>query len=157
VPEETTPLSSRIWSPNGSTRNSNPIPQLTMKTNTVTDSSTMHVADCSARPKWTGMIQGKYYSEVLTWYWLSTSVRAGIRDRTDGHIVTEMSWPAFLYQGYTADANNLEQGLFKSKILIQVCPSQVAQWIPYLWLAGFQGHIHISLLCQGSGRRWWWH
>ncbi|KIK37002.1 hypothetical protein CY34DRAFT_93495 [Suillus luteus UH-Slu-Lm8-n1] len=51
--------------------------------------------------------------------WNNPNVRAGIRDRTDGHIVTEMSWPSFLYLGYTADANNLEEGLFKSKLLIQ--------------------------------------
>ncbi|KAG2116812.1 hypothetical protein DEU56DRAFT_761490 [Suillus clintonianus] len=51
--------------------------------------------------------------------WNNPTVRAGIRDRTDGHVVTEMSWPAFLYAGYTADENNLEEGLFKSKLLIQ--------------------------------------
>lgn len=38
----------------------------------------------------------------------------------DGYVVTEMSWPTFLYAGYTADENNLEEGLFKSKLLIQV-------------------------------------
>lgn len=51
--------------------------------------------------------------------WNNPTVKAGIRDHLDGYIVTEMSWPAFLYQGYTADANNLEEGLFKSKILVQ--------------------------------------
>ncbi|KAG2744726.1 hypothetical protein P692DRAFT_20784151 [Suillus brevipes Sb2] len=51
--------------------------------------------------------------------WSNPVVRAGIRDRTDGHVVTEMSWPAFLYDGYTADMDNLEEGLFKSKLLIQ--------------------------------------
>jgi hypothetical protein len=29
-----------------------------------------------------------------------------------------MSWPAFLYAGYTADQNNLEEGLFKSTLLV---------------------------------------
>ncbi|KAG1762972.1 hypothetical protein EDD22DRAFT_952697 [Suillus occidentalis] len=51
--------------------------------------------------------------------WSNTVVRTGIMDRTDGHVVTEMSWPAFLYDGYTADMDNLEEGLFKSKLLIQ--------------------------------------
>ncbi|KAG1790438.1 uncharacterized protein HD556DRAFT_1242329 [Suillus plorans] len=51
--------------------------------------------------------------------WNNPTVRAGIRDRLEGYIVTEMSWPAFLYQGYTADANNLEEGLFKSRLLVQ--------------------------------------
>ncbi|KAG2753926.1 hypothetical protein P692DRAFT_201704850 [Suillus brevipes Sb2] len=51
--------------------------------------------------------------------WHDPTVRAGIRDRVDGFVVTEMSWPAFLYAGYTADQNNLEEGLFKSTLLVQ--------------------------------------
>ncbi|KAG1723737.1 hypothetical protein EDD22DRAFT_961925 [Suillus occidentalis] len=51
--------------------------------------------------------------------WNDPTVRAGIRDRADGFVVTEMSWPAFLYAGYTADQNNLEEGLFKSTLLVQ--------------------------------------
>ncbi|KAG1754676.1 hypothetical protein EDD22DRAFT_784590 [Suillus occidentalis] len=51
--------------------------------------------------------------------WQNPIVKAGIRDRADGHIVTEMSWPTFLYEKYTADQNNLEQGLFKSTLLVQ--------------------------------------
>ncbi|KAG2089223.1 hypothetical protein BD769DRAFT_1632214 [Suillus cothurnatus] len=50
---------------------------------------------------------------------LLSANRAGIRDRVDGYVVTEMSWPAFLYAGYTADQDNLEEGLFKSKLLVQ--------------------------------------
>ncbi|KAG0708111.1 hypothetical protein DFH29DRAFT_795479, partial [Suillus ampliporus] len=51
--------------------------------------------------------------------WNSPTIRAGIRDRTDGYVVTEMSWPAFLYHKYTADQDNLEEGLFKSTLLLQ--------------------------------------
>ncbi|KAG2358578.1 hypothetical protein BDR07DRAFT_1294565, partial [Suillus spraguei] len=51
--------------------------------------------------------------------WNNLIVRAGIRDRVDGYVMTEMFWPAFLYAGYTADQNNLEEGLFKSKLLVQ--------------------------------------
>ncbi|KAG1862954.1 hypothetical protein C8R48DRAFT_603274, partial [Suillus tomentosus] len=51
--------------------------------------------------------------------WNDPIVRAGIRDRVDGYVVMEMSWPAFLYAGYTADQNNLEEGLFKSTLLVQ--------------------------------------
>ncbi|KAG1820938.1 uncharacterized protein BJ212DRAFT_1265505, partial [Suillus subaureus] len=32
--------------------------------------------------------------------WSNPVIRAGIRDHTDGHVVTEMSWPVFLYDGY---------------------------------------------------------
>ncbi|KAG1761881.1 hypothetical protein EV702DRAFT_1166865 [Suillus placidus] len=51
--------------------------------------------------------------------WNSPVVKAGIRDRVDGYVVTEMSWPAFLYEKYTADQENLEEGLFKSTLLLQ--------------------------------------
>jgi hypothetical protein len=47
-------------------------------------------------------------------------VKVGIRDRTSEYIVSENSWPLFLYEGYAVNANNLEQGLFKSKVLVQV-------------------------------------
>ncbi|KAG2108995.1 uncharacterized protein F5147DRAFT_773330 [Suillus discolor] len=63
-----------------------------------------------------------------------SDVRAGIRDRVDGHVVTEMSWPAFLYAGYTADQNNFEEGLFKSKLLVQA----------------FKAHRFLSYLCIKS-------
>ncbi|KAG1738690.1 hypothetical protein EDD22DRAFT_959469 [Suillus occidentalis] len=46
-------------------------------------------------------------------------VKAGIRDRSDGHIVMDLSFPAFVYEKYTPNADNLEEGLFKGKILLQ--------------------------------------
>ncbi|KAG1730221.1 hypothetical protein EDD22DRAFT_853026 [Suillus occidentalis] len=51
--------------------------------------------------------------------WSSPTVKAGIRDRSEGYIVTDLSFPAYLYDKYTADPNDLEAGLFKGKILIQ--------------------------------------
>jgi hypothetical protein len=50
----------------------------------------------------------------------SPSVRAGIRDRTTEFIVSENSWPSFMYENYEADPKNLERGLFKSKLLLMV-------------------------------------
>lgn len=47
-------------------------------------------------------------------------MKVGIRDRTSQYIVSENSWPLFLYEGYAVNGNDLEQGLFKSKILVQV-------------------------------------
>ncbi|KAG2741244.1 hypothetical protein P692DRAFT_201674191, partial [Suillus brevipes Sb2] len=55
--------------------------------------------------------------------WNNPIVRAGIRDRADGYIVTEMSFPTFLYEKYTADQDHLEEGLFKSPILVQAFKS----------------------------------
>ncbi|KAG1761735.1 hypothetical protein EDD22DRAFT_779319 [Suillus occidentalis] len=51
--------------------------------------------------------------------WDNLDVRTGIRDRSEGHIVTDLSFPAFLYDKYTANPDDLEEGLFKGKILIQ--------------------------------------
>ncbi|KIK31905.1 hypothetical protein CY34DRAFT_102531, partial [Suillus luteus UH-Slu-Lm8-n1] len=52
------------------------------------------------------------------WSWEDPVVRAGIRDRTIAFIVSENSWPSFMYENYKADAANLEHGLMKSKLLI---------------------------------------
>jgi hypothetical protein len=54
---------------------------------------------------------------------LFTRVRTGIRDRSEGCIVTDLSFPAYLYDNYTANPDDLEEGLFKGKILLQVRPS----------------------------------
>jgi hypothetical protein len=59
---------------------------------------------------------------------LFSSVKAGIRDRSEGYIVTDMSFPAFLYDKYQTNPDDLEEGLFKGKILLQVCRTQAAQW-----------------------------
>ncbi|KAG2047801.1 hypothetical protein BDR06DRAFT_1029304 [Suillus hirtellus] len=53
------------------------------------------------------------------WDWSDARVKAGIRDRTSEYIVSEHSWPLFLYKNYSIDSSNLEKGLFKSKILVQ--------------------------------------
>jgi hypothetical protein len=46
-----------------------------------------------------------------------------------------MSWPAFLYAGYTADPNNLEEGLFKSKLLVQVRHTKTDPQSSHFWQA----------------------
>ncbi|KAG2749561.1 hypothetical protein P692DRAFT_201672739, partial [Suillus brevipes Sb2] len=51
--------------------------------------------------------------------WSDPVVKAGIRDRSEGYVVTELSFPTFLYEKYTANPDDLEEGLFKSKILVQ--------------------------------------
>ncbi|KAG2111813.1 hypothetical protein BD769DRAFT_1364792 [Suillus cothurnatus] len=53
------------------------------------------------------------------WDWHSDSVKAGIRDRTVDYIVSENSWPLFVYEDYSINPDNLEQGLFRSKVLVQ--------------------------------------
>ncbi|KAG1721550.1 uncharacterized protein EDB91DRAFT_1256473 [Suillus paluster] len=52
------------------------------------------------------------------WDWDQTRVKAGICDRTSEYIVSENSWPLFLYENYTSNPANLEEGLLKSKILV---------------------------------------
>ncbi|KAG2140893.1 uncharacterized protein EDB93DRAFT_1252678 [Suillus bovinus] len=51
--------------------------------------------------------------------WNNPDVKAGIWDRADGYIVTDLSFPAFLYKKYTAKPDDLEEGLFKGKLLLQ--------------------------------------
>ncbi|KAG1884163.1 hypothetical protein F4604DRAFT_1574975 [Suillus subluteus] len=51
--------------------------------------------------------------------WNSPVTKAGIRDRSEGYIMMDLSFPAFLYEKYTANLDNLEEGLFKGKILVQ--------------------------------------
>ncbi|KAG1841390.1 hypothetical protein C8R48DRAFT_544431, partial [Suillus tomentosus] len=51
--------------------------------------------------------------------WNNPATKAGIRDRSQGYIVTELSFPTFLYERYTANLDDLEAGLFKGRILLQ--------------------------------------
>ncbi|KAG1758956.1 hypothetical protein EDD22DRAFT_783224, partial [Suillus occidentalis] len=51
--------------------------------------------------------------------WSNPVVRTGIQDHSEDYIVTELSFPTYLYDKYTADPDNLEEGLFKGRILIQ--------------------------------------
>ncbi|KAG1759868.1 hypothetical protein EDD22DRAFT_826086 [Suillus occidentalis] len=53
------------------------------------------------------------------WDWNNDCVKAGIRERTADYIVSENSWPLFVYENYEMDSDNMEQGLFMSKILVQ--------------------------------------
>ncbi|KAG2737514.1 hypothetical protein P692DRAFT_201733086 [Suillus brevipes Sb2] len=52
------------------------------------------------------------------WDWSNDSVKSGIRNRTSEYIVSENSWPLFVYENYQVNGNNLEEGFLKSKLLI---------------------------------------
>ncbi|KAG2122858.1 hypothetical protein BD769DRAFT_1670492 [Suillus cothurnatus] len=52
------------------------------------------------------------------WDWDQTRVKAGIRDRTSEYIVSENSWPLFMYENYKVNRDNLEEGFLKSKLLV---------------------------------------
>jgi hypothetical protein len=80
------------------------------------------------------------------------SVRAGIRDRTTAFIVSENSWPSFMYDNYEANPMNLEHGLFKSKLLLMVSgPNHCSNRFIAHCITGLQGYIHIPLLSQWGG------
>ncbi|KAG2107617.1 uncharacterized protein F5147DRAFT_774064 [Suillus discolor] len=51
--------------------------------------------------------------------WNNPVIKAGIRDRSEGYVVTDLSFPAFLYDKYQSNPDDLEEGLFKGKILLQ--------------------------------------
>ncbi|KAG2029255.1 hypothetical protein BDR03DRAFT_847219, partial [Suillus americanus] len=52
------------------------------------------------------------------WDWDQTSVKTGICNRMSEYIVSENSWPLFLYENYIANCDNLDEGLFKFKLLV---------------------------------------
>ncbi|KAG1847041.1 hypothetical protein F4604DRAFT_1594714, partial [Suillus subluteus] len=52
------------------------------------------------------------------WDWDRNCIKAGIHDRTAKYIVSENSWPLYLYENYTVNRDNLEEGLLKSKLLV---------------------------------------
>ncbi|KAG1822450.1 uncharacterized protein BJ212DRAFT_1263293, partial [Suillus subaureus] len=51
--------------------------------------------------------------------WNNPAVQAGIRDQSEGYVVMDLSFPVFLYEKYTANPDDLEEGIFKGKILLQ--------------------------------------
>ncbi|KAG1858931.1 hypothetical protein F4604DRAFT_1589291, partial [Suillus subluteus] len=52
--------------------------------------------------------------------WNDPVIMAGIQDRSEAcYVVTDLSFPTYLYDKYTANPEDLEEGLFKSKILLQ--------------------------------------
>ncbi|KAG2131474.1 hypothetical protein BD769DRAFT_1666489 [Suillus cothurnatus] len=51
------------------------------------------------------------------WDW--SSMKVDICDRTSDYIISENSWPLFVYENYSFSSDNLEKGLFMSKILVQ--------------------------------------
>lgn len=77
----------------------------------------------AALPNRTGLEKPRVSSifRILITYSVFARVKAGIRNRSQGFVVTDLSFPAYLYEGYTANPDDLEEGLFKGKILVQVC------------------------------------
>ncbi|KAG1788844.1 uncharacterized protein HD556DRAFT_1447497 [Suillus plorans] len=53
------------------------------------------------------------------WDWSKDCMKAGICNRTSDHIISENSWPLFVYENYSVNSRDLEQGLFRSNILVQ--------------------------------------
>ncbi|KAG2359933.1 hypothetical protein BDR07DRAFT_1291092, partial [Suillus spraguei] len=53
------------------------------------------------------------------WDWGQNRVKDGICNRMSECIVSENSWPLFLYKNYNVMHGNLEAGLFKSRLLVQ--------------------------------------
>ncbi|KAG1720163.1 uncharacterized protein EDB91DRAFT_1088934 [Suillus paluster] len=53
------------------------------------------------------------------WDWDQNRIKVDICNRMSECIVSENSWPLFLYENYTVNCENLEEGLFKSKLLVQ--------------------------------------
>ncbi|KAG1817509.1 uncharacterized protein BJ212DRAFT_1480084 [Suillus subaureus] len=53
------------------------------------------------------------------WDWDQNCVKDSIHNRMSECIISENSWPLFLYKNYKVNHENLEEGLSKSKLLVQ--------------------------------------
>jgi len=65
--------------------------------------------------------------------------------------VTDLSFPAYLYEKYTANSDNLEEGLFKGKILLQVCHNRLPQMALILLFSfsELQSCLYVALVSKG--------
>ncbi|KAG1862617.1 hypothetical protein F4604DRAFT_1929367 [Suillus subluteus] len=54
----------------------------------------------------------------VEWDWSQDSVKASIHDRMTEYIISENSWPLFVYENYKVNSNDLEEGFLKSRLLI---------------------------------------
>lgn len=93
------------------------------------------VGSCFALQSGTGINHGEFqsFSKSSTGRWCRASVKAGIRDRTSEYIVSENSWPLFMYENYRANGDNLEEGFIKSKLLVLVSRNGFGDIIRSLW------------------------
>ena len=48
------------------------------------------------------------------------SVRTNIQEGHIDYAVTAQSWPAFSYMGFSCHVNDIEQGFFRSPLLVKV-------------------------------------
>lgn len=70
--------------------------------------------------------------------------------------MTDLSFPAFLYETYTANPDNLEEGIFKGKILLQVHHARVARRWSHVILQAYKAVFTSpssakDVECDGDG------
>ena len=123
---------------------------------TVVWSTTWQVA-FSALSNMIGMTPSKRSVSHAHMRLMIVRVRKNIRERHPQFLVTEDSWPKFLYDTqHTYDPDNIEKGLFRSTLLLRV-RAPLAEWelgCTLNMVLGFQAYLHHSVLSSG-GFRWW--
>jgi hypothetical protein len=57
-----------------------------------------------------------------------------------------------MYENYTVNQENLEEGFLKSKLLVLVsyCDGLEVLVFTHCGFPGLQSHLHVSFLCKGS-------
>ncbi|KAH9942077.1 hypothetical protein B0H21DRAFT_696509 [Amylocystis lapponica] len=53
------------------------------------------------------------------WDWDDPNIRAQIKNGAPEYAITADYWPAFVYQDFTCNLNDLDEGLFRSKLLVK--------------------------------------
>ena len=78
------------------------------------------------------MMKGSLLSQHSSILDLFYSVRNRIREGHPDFIITADSWPAFLYPHGRANENQVEDGLFKSAILVKVSAFLYSRFVAYI-------------------------
>lgn len=77
-------------------------------------------------------------------------MRQNIRNGHPDFIVSEDTWPAFLYPHATCDPEDVEKGLFKSAILLKVCHLLLSiPWAICSLSSVLQIPFYLTNLCSG--------
>lgn len=74
-------------------------------------------------------------------------VRAAIRAGKEEYAVTASSWPIYCYANFSCDAENAEDGLWQSPLLVKVCVTRTLLLIFSDQFPGIQVYIYFAIVC----------
>ena len=105
--------------------------------------------------------QSKWLHFIHSPCWQMVRVRKNICEHHPDFLVTDVSWPRFLYDmGCQYDSNNIEKGLFKSILLLKVSIPTTSVEIPIdcgldvAWTSDLQVDFYFPILSSRSISEW---